>query len=126
VSRCWRDGRLTLAAVVVLLLTTGCALLDVSKPSTEPPVHTVDPDGPFLVVTVGGSPAATATPGVAETIPESTPLPRIDPPTRDPAATARPVASPSLNRAASAAAQAARPPSVAPPAASPTPAARVP
>jgi hypothetical protein len=89
------------------------------------PVHTVDPNAPFVVVTVGGVPAVTPTPqGVAPTIPDSTPLPRIDPPTRDPAATPRPAASPSINgtnRGGSAAQQAARPPDAAIPTTLPAP-----
>lgn len=77
-------------------------------------VHTIDPSTPFVVVTVGGVLASTPTPqGVAPTIPDSTPLPKIVLPTPDPAATPRPAASPSINgvnRGGSAAQQAARPP----------------
>ena len=89
-------------------------------------VHSVDPNVPFVVVTVGGVPAATPTLAVAETIPDSTPLPRIDPPTRDPAAPTRSVASPSASRGASAAARAARPPDNLLPSGSPVPAGRAP
>ena len=103
-------------AGLALLATTGCAILDTSTTSSSSTPRSGEVGGPYLVVTVGGSPVATATLTVAETIPDSTPLPRIDSPTRDPAATARPVSSPSLSRGgASAAARAARPPdSVAP------------
>jgi hypothetical protein len=87
----------------VLFLSTGCAMLGLDGDSTSTGVHSVDPNLPFVVVTVGGSPAATPTPGVATTIPESTPLPRIELPTRDPAATPRAAASPSLSRSAPAA-----------------------
>ena len=97
-------GWLSALAGVALLLSTGCSALGLATASADTPVHSVDPNVPFVVVTVGGSPAATATAGVAETIPESTPLPRLDPPTRDPSATSRPVASPSLTRSAPAAA----------------------
>ena len=94
-------------------------------PGTGARVHTVDPNAPIVVVTMGGIPVATPTPiGVAPTIPDSTPLPRIDPPTRDPAATPRPAASPSINginRGGSAAQQAARPPDASIPTALPSP-----
>ena len=113
-------------AAASLLLSSGCAMLGLTPSDQSGTVHSVDPNVPFVVVTVGGSPAATATLTVAETIPDSTPLPRIDPPTRDPAAPTRPVASPSANRAPPAAAQAARPPSITNPASSPAPAARAP
>jgi hypothetical protein len=113
-------------AGVALLLNTGCSLLGpVVGDSTGSSVHSVDPSVPFVVVTVGGLPAATPTLAVAETIPDSTPLPRLDLPTRDPAATPRPAASPSLSRSAPAA-QAGRPPDSPGAASSPVPAARVP
>jgi hypothetical protein len=112
--------RISLIAGATLLLCSGCAALDPvlsglsGLTGSGARVHTVDPNTPFVVVTVGGVPASTPTPqGVAATIPDSTPLPRIDPPTRDPAATPRPAASPSINgvnRGGSAAQQAARPP----------------
>jgi hypothetical protein len=91
----------------LLLVTTGCGMLDTVTSAVSPATHTVDPSQPFVVVTVGGVPAATATNGVVETIPESTPLPRIALPTRDPASVP-PVASPSLSRTGGAS-QAARP-----------------
>src|SRR5918997_498185 len=57
-------------------------MLDLSPTdSASTSVHSVDPNVPFVVVTVGGLPAGTPTPGVAETIPDSTPLPRIAVPT---------------------------------------------
>jgi hypothetical protein len=106
----WR--RRTWASLLVggaLVLSTGCSVLSPLVPGGEQ-VHTVDPNAPFVVVTVGGLPAVTPTAqGVAATIPDSTPLPKPDLPARDPA-TPRPVASPSLNRGGSAASQAARPP----------------
>jgi hypothetical protein len=130
VSVRWR-ARLSLLAASVLLLSTGCAVLGPLVPGASSSAPTVvDPNVPFVVVTVGGVPAATATESVAPTIPDSTPLPRIDPPTRDASSPPRPVASPSLNRGGSAAAQSARPPSAvlptspasaAPPAGSPIP-----
>jgi hypothetical protein len=97
----------------------------VSDDSGGTTVHSVDPNVPFVVVTVGGSPAATPTMAVAETIPDSTPLPRIDPPTRDPAA-ARPASSPGANGGPPAAARAARPPESNRQAGTPVPTARVP
>jgi hypothetical protein len=106
-----RRGRTGASLLVVgaLLLSTGCSVLTPLVPGAGQ-VHTVDPNAPFVVVTVGGVPAATPTAqGVAPTIPDSTPLPKPELPARDPA-TPRPVASPSLNRGGSAAAQAARPP----------------
>jgi hypothetical protein len=115
-----------LLAGAVLLLTTGCAMLAPLVPGGSAPVHTVDANAPYVVVTVGGEPAATATPvAVAPTIPDSTPLPRADLPTRDPATapTPRPVASPSLTRPGALATQAARPPTGARPAGSPVSAA---
>jgi hypothetical protein len=94
----------------VLLLATGCSLVSPSASISGDAVYTVDPNTPFVVVTVGGSPAAKATEGVAATIPDSTPLPRLDLPTPDPAAPTRPVASPSLSQGGSAASRAARQP----------------
>jgi hypothetical protein len=106
----WR-GR-TWASLLVggaLLLSTGCSVLSPLVPGGGQ-VHTVDPNAPFVVVTVGGVPASTPTAqGVAATIPDSTPVPKPELPARDPA-TPKPVASPSLNRGGSAAAQTARPP----------------
>jgi hypothetical protein len=86
-------------------------MLDPLLSVAQAPVHTADPSAPRLVVTMGGVPVATPTAvGVAPTIPDSTPLPRIELPTREPP-TPRPAASPSLNRGGgSAAQQAARPP----------------
>jgi hypothetical protein len=92
---------LSALAGLVLLLTTGCTLLSTATGGSSDAVHSVDPNVPFVVVTVGGLPPGTPTLPVAETIPESMPLPRIALPTRDPAATAKPVASPSLSRSAS-------------------------
>jgi hypothetical protein len=88
-------------------------MLDPLLSVAQAPVHTVDPNAPRLIVTVGGVPLATPTAvGVAPTIPDSTPLPRIELPTREPP-TPRPAASPSLNLGrggGSPAQQAARPP----------------
>src|SRR3954468_22437789 len=107
--RAIRAARLSVLVGAALLLNTGCAVLAPLVPGAAP-VHTVDPNAPFVVVTMGGVPAATPTAqGVAETIPDSTPLPRLQAPARDPA-TPRPVASPSLTRTGAAASQAVRPP----------------
>ncbi|MFN8634821.1 MAG: hypothetical protein U0893_13270 [Chloroflexota bacterium] len=102
--------RASFFAVLLLLVSTGCAMLNPSGSSSSEQTYSVDPSQPFVVVTVGGSPVATPTSGgVAETVPESTPLPRIVLPTPDPAnaPTPRPVASPSLSRGGQASAQAA-------------------
>ena len=80
---------LSLLAGSALLLGTGCSALGLSGDSSEPAIHTVDPNVPFVVVTVGGSPGATAPLSVAETIPDSTPLPRIALPTPAPNANSR-------------------------------------
>ncbi|MGE3267968.1 MAG: hypothetical protein AB7P40_04425 [Chloroflexota bacterium] len=101
---------ISMTAGLALLVTTGCALLDSATGSQSTPSKSGDGSGAYLVVTVGGSPAVTATLTVAETIPDSTPLPRIVLPTRDPSTPARPVASPSISRGGStAAARASRP-----------------
>jgi hypothetical protein len=120
--------RYSLLAAVLLLASTGCSMLNVGGAGSGGQTYSVDPSQPFVVVTVGGSPAATPTSSVAETIPESTPLPRIALPTPDPAnpPTPRPVASPSLSRGGQASAQAARAQSNPAPAASPVAAARTP
>jgi hypothetical protein len=122
--RRWR--RLVWVGVAVLLGTTACGVLDASH-STTPTPGPVELSGPAIVVTVGGLTWLTPTPGVAPTIPDSTPLPRIELPTRDPAA---PAASPPASAgrpAAAAAARAAQPPPIAAPVAarsSPAPVAR--
>jgi hypothetical protein len=88
---------MTLSAAA-LLISAGCGVLDMGTiPTTGEPKRSGDGGAPYLVVTVGGSAAVNPTPSVAETIPESTPLPRIQLPTPDPNATPRPVASPSIN-----------------------------
>jgi hypothetical protein len=70
-------------AGIAPLASTGCPLLGgEATDATSASVHSIDPNVPFVVVTVGGSLAVTATPAVAETVPDSTPLPRIDLPTR--------------------------------------------
>jgi hypothetical protein len=116
---------MSLLAGVLLLVGTGCSVLTPLVAGAGGQVHSVDPAAPFVVVTVGGVAQATATPvGVAPTIPDSTPLPKVDLPTPDAAATPRPVASPSLNRGASAAAQSARPPDAGIPTISASPATR--
>jgi hypothetical protein len=118
---------MSLLAGAILLLTTGCAILEPLLPGARPSVHTVDPNAPLVVATVGGLPIATATvQAVAPTIPDSTPLPKIELPTGDPATapTPRPVASPSLNRPGGAAtAQAIRQTTSAQPASGPVSAA---
>lgn len=116
------------AIIAALALSaSGCALLGDTAVSAPAVMRPVDPDAPRVVVTLGGSVPPTATQGVAPTIPDSTPLPRIDPPTRDPAAPPPPVASPSLSYGAgSAAARNARPPGPAIPVASPNPTGRTP
>ena len=117
--------RFSLLAAVLLLVSTGCGMLDTVTSGASATTHTVDPSQPFVVVTVGGSPVATPTSSVVETIPESTSLPRIALPTRDPAATPPPVASPSLTRPG-ASSQAAQPSGNPQAAASPAAAARTP
>jgi hypothetical protein len=91
---------LTVLAGAALLLSTGCATLGLSKDPTKADAYSVDPGTQFVVVTLGGSPVPTTGPGVAPTIPESTPVPRIELPARDAASTAgaRPAASPALSR----------------------------
>lgn len=89
-------ARLAATGVAALLVTGACTLLDASAPPTPTP-RASDQGGPLVVVTVGGAPATTATPeGVAPTIPESTPLPRVEPPPHEAgaSATGRPAASP--------------------------------
>jgi len=126
-GRGWRAGWLSAVAGAVLLLVSGCALLGDPAVADRPVDRPVDPDAPRLIVTLGGAVPPTATQGVAPTIPDSTPLPRIDPPTRDPSAPAPPVASPSLSfGSSSAAARNARPPAPAVPPSSPVPAIRAP
>jgi len=108
---------MALLAGAALLVSTGCAMLDPVLSGLSvggARVHTADPNAPIVVVTMGGVPVSTPTAiGAAETIPDSTPLPKIVLPTPNPAATPRPAASPSINgvnRGGSAAQQAARPP----------------
>jgi hypothetical protein len=128
-SRALSTLRISLLAGAALLLSTGCAMLDPVLSGLSvggARVHTVDPNAPIVVVTMGGVPVATPTAiGVAETIPDSTPLPKIVLPTRDAAATPRAAASPSLNgvnsRGGSAAQQAARPPDASVPTSQPSP-----
>jgi len=111
---------MTVTAFAALLVSTGCAMLGLEEqPAVEP---TPRPEGgaPYLVVTVGGAAAVNPTLSVAETIPESTPLPRIQLPAPDPNATPRAVASPSLNlRGGTPAQRASRPPDMLNPPASP-------
>ena len=95
----WSMRGSLVALALALSLTTGCSALGLDATPEKKPPFAVDPATPFVVVTVGGVPAATPTAGVAEPIPDSTPLPRIDPPA---ASAARPAASPSLNRSAAA------------------------
>jgi hypothetical protein len=110
-----------------LLLVSGCGLLGETAAGSTAAPRPVDPDAPRVVVTLGGVIPPTATQGVAPTIPDSTPLPRIDPPTRDPAAPPPPVASPSLSYGpSSAAARNARPPGPAVPVGSPAPVVQTP
>ncbi|MCC7368352.1 MAG: hypothetical protein IT306_08015 [Chloroflexi bacterium] len=102
---------MSVTACLLALVTTGCALLDTGLSSAGTLTRSGDGGAPYLVVTVGGSPATTPTLTVAETIPDSTPLPTRALPTPDPNATARPVASPSLaQRTVSNGARASRPP----------------
>jgi hypothetical protein len=127
-SRALSTLRISLLAGAALLVSTGCAMLDPVLSGLSvggARVHTADPNAPIVVVTMGGVPVSTPTPiGAAATIPDSTPLPKIVLPTRDPAVTPRPAASPSLNgvnRGGSAAQQAARPPDASIPTSQPSP-----
>jgi hypothetical protein len=106
-----RANWMGLTAGLALLVTTGCGLLDASLTGGGGLVRSGEGGAPYLVVTITGSPAARSTLTVAETIPDSTPLPRPVLPTPDPAATPRSAASPSIaqQRAVSAAARASRP-----------------
>lgn len=119
-------ARLLGTALGILLLASGCGLLSSSPLMGATPTLPAEP-GPAIVVTVGGVPAFTPTPAVAATIPDSTPLPRIDLPTPDPASvTASPAASAGRS-GVSAAARAAQPPPMSVPVAprsSPSPSAR--
>jgi hypothetical protein len=98
--RVWRLGALGLLAGTALFMSTGCAALGLSKDPSKADSYSVDPGTQFVVVTLGGSPVPTSGPGVAPTIPESTPVPRIELPARDASSTAgaRPAASPALSR----------------------------
>ena len=100
-----------ITAIAALVVVTGCGILDSSLADSDKLVRSGDGGAPYLVVTISGSPVSRATLTVAETIPDSTPLPRIVPPTPDPAATPRPVASPSVaqQRAVSNGSRASRP-----------------
>jgi hypothetical protein len=86
-------------AGAVLFFSTGCAALGLSGDLPKADTYSVDPGTQFVVVTLGGSPVPKAGAGVAPTIPESTPMPRIEVPARDAASSAgaRPVASPALS-----------------------------
>src|SRR4051812_6948737 len=124
-ERFWRLLPLLGMVAAALVVSTGCATLGLGNLPTPTPPPTPDLSGPALVVTVGGALSLTATTGVAATMADSTPLPRIDLPPRDPAA-ASPSA-PTSRPAVSAAARAAQPPAIAAPVAprsSPSPAAR--
>ena len=66
---CREDGRaprrrsagwLSLLAGAGLLLSTGCSMLGLTPSSSETSVHSVDPNVPFVVVTVGGASQGTA------------------------------------------------------------------
>lgn len=100
-----------LTAGLALIVTTGCGLLDETLAGSDKLVRSGEGGAPYLVVTITGSPMARHTLTVAETIPDSTPLPRPVLPTPDPNATPRSVASPSIaqQRAVTAAARASRP-----------------
>jgi hypothetical protein len=104
-------GSLIVAAAVLLMLGSACGMLDVTSKATPVPTRSADQMTPPVVVTVGGSSVdATPTPGTAPTIPDSTPRPRIELPTRDPSAPPPPAPSP--RSGASAAARAAQPPPI--------------
>ena len=92
-------GALGLLAGATLMLSTGCTALGLGGEAPRTETYAVDPSAQFVVVTVGGTVAATPGPGVAPTIPESTPMPRIEPPARSApsGAAARPAASPALS-----------------------------
>lgn len=117
-----RAGRRTrglslLTAVALLLIGSGCGVLDLTPKTLSPtPTRSAEQITPPVVVTVGGGPPAesTPTPGTAPTIPDSTPLPRIEVPTPA-AAAAAPSASPTARTSVSAAARAAQPPPIAVP-----------
>ena len=116
-------GLLASMAAALLLVGSGCGVLDLDLKPTPVPTRSADQITPPVVVTVGGVSAdATPTPGTAPTIPDSTPLPLIALPTRDPAAAAA-APSPAVSRNVSAAARAAQPPPAAAPVgrSSPTP-----
>jgi hypothetical protein len=99
-QRCLGFAMLALAAVAALFVCTGCAALELSGEPMKADTYSVDPGTQFVVVTLGGSPVPTTGVGVAPTVPESTPMPRIELPARDASSTAgaRPVASPALSR----------------------------
>ena len=101
-----------MTAGLALLITTGCGLLDDTLSGSDKLIRSGDGGAPYLVVTITGSPVARHTLTVAETIPDSTPLPRPVLPTPDPNATPRTTSSPSIaqQRAVSAASRASRPP----------------
>ena len=83
---------------LALLVTTGCGLLDTSFAGGGGLVRSGGGGALYLVVTITGSPVARSTLTVADTIPDSTPLPRPVLPTPDPATTPRSAASPSSAR----------------------------
>jgi hypothetical protein len=119
-------GLSALVAAALLLLGSGCTMLDLTpKLPTPPPTRSPEQITPPVVVTVGGgSPAeSTPTPGTAPTIPDSTPLPRLEIPTRDAAAQSSPAPTATARTTVSAAARASQPPPIAVPVArsSPTP-----
>ena len=102
-TRPWRSqglGTLGLLAGAALFLGTGCAALGLGTDPPKADTYSVDPGTQFVVVTLGGSPVPTAGAGVAPTLPESTPMPRIELAARDSSSSAgaRPVASPALSR----------------------------
>jgi hypothetical protein len=109
----WHRVRALVAGLGLLALTSGCGVLDFASSPNPTPTREGEA-APSIVVTVGGPAIVTATTGVAPTIPDSTPLPRPDLPTRDPAAAAAPAA-PTPRPAVSAAARAAQPPPMAVP-----------
>lgn len=109
---------LTVLMAALLALSSACSFLD--STGTKDVTHSVDPEMPPVVVTIGGLPVSTPPAGVAATIPDSTPLPRIDLPTAAPSAQ-KPPPSPGAS-GPSAAARAARPPNALTATGSPQPA----
>jgi len=82
-SETGRSGRplraLTAALVLATALLAGCDVVQ-GVLGPPPPTRPAGEPRPAVVVTVGGSAAPTPTIGVAETIPDSTALPRPLPP----------------------------------------------